>query len=173
VENFVIDPTDVVDLTEAGTIDWVHYGTNDEKNISFHFIGTLQNQDSYYNGDPRIFSWSDGTTKAHVQNPGDGEFSANNPMTLTVIASPTPRVLTLYIGNFSCDSELEVTLGDASVSKVFTGNPELGIQVSSAIHFAAEDTAALNLAWRVRTYLDSGESYPGNVAFAAATLANE
>ncbi|MEO7113621.1 MAG: hypothetical protein ABI183_24495 [Polyangiaceae bacterium] len=178
VDTCVADSADVVNLTNAGSIDWVHYGTStdtDVKRVSPHVIGALVQSthgQNPYGGDPRVFSWTDGTSFPAVGGTSNGQFDSNGPMVLSVNANPERRVLTLYLGTFSVKAHMTISMtpGLATSSQILQSDPDEPTQVRCVVHFASPVAAKLIMAYEIDEHLDAGGDY-GNIAFISATLA--
>jgi hypothetical protein len=177
VDDCVDDSTDVVNLTTAGSIDWMHWGSDaDEKNVSSHVLGMLMESTggmSTYSDDTRSFSWTDGTNNAVVTSTTDGALDTIGPMTLTANASATRQALTLYIDGFDTESELAVLLspGAPVVSQSFSSFGSDAERLRCVIHFASPVPATVQVTFSLLDDDDSGTPGYSNVAAIAATVA--
>jgi hypothetical protein len=183
VDDCVKDTMDAVDLTASGTLDWSHFsvdqGNPDVKNVPVHVLGALVQStkgNKIYTDDPRVFSWSDGTTTPIVTGTSSGIFDNLGPMVVAASADPTHRVLTVYLGTYSANAELTISLspGPASITRSFPGEYDDGGQVKCAIHYSAPAAATLRVTWSLTEPIvgDSDDVTP-NIAFPAATVASE
>jgi uncharacterized protein YceK len=180
VDTCVADSVDVVNLTAAGPIDWAHYGVGsdtDVKNVTPHVIRFLHqstNGQDPYNGDPRVFSWTDGTSFPSVANTSTGQFDSDGPMVLAVDANPARRVLTLYLGTFSVKAHLNISMtpGPAGSSQILQSDPGAATQARCAVHFASPVSAEIEMTFEIDEHLDASPDY-GNIAFMSATVAPE
>ncbi len=109
------------DLTAAGVIDWVHWGTNPltrktgvtAQITTYSIVGTGPVQT--YSNDPRTLTWSDGTpTATGSDNSGVYINSAQSGFRFTAPADTTARVLTVYVGAYFTGGTLTAHLSDGS-----------------------------------------------------------
>jgi hypothetical protein len=176
VDDCVTDPDDVVDLTTAGTVDWVHWGNDaDMKNVATHSIGPLVqsvNGDNPYENDSRMFSWTDGTNVSTVTNSTDGIYDDTGPMTLTILASPTRSVITLYIDAFSANATWMVALspGPTAVTQSVSGVAGDATRYRCAIHVSSATAAMVTTTFSIAEQFDGGG---GNIAMIAGTVSPE
>jgi hypothetical protein len=114
-----ISSTDV-NLTAAGAVDWAHWWYFNHK-AGGAFISTYTRLGSgtvtNYYGDPRSFSWNNGTPyytgndDFGVQTSGIG-----NGFSFTVAADTTTRTLLVYIGGVNSTGKLTAHLSDATAA---------------------------------------------------------
>jgi P pilus assembly chaperone PapD len=174
----------LIDLTAEGTLDWIVWGYPDENSYERKAGGTnvisdftmtgdganRQADDSFYN-----YTWSDGaTTPAGTGNQSIyfGGLTATI-CSFTVPAGTTPKVLTVYAGEWRAAVNVRATLSDNS-APVVVGTYDQGAVYGGAmrafpIEFAAGSegqtlTVTVNL-----SVLNGGD---GAIELGAATLAN-
>jgi hypothetical protein len=109
-----------VNLTAAGSVDWAHWWYFNHK-AGGAFISTYARIGSgtvtNYYGDPRSFSWNNGTPyytgndNFGVQTSGIG-----NGFGFTVAADTTTRTLLVYIGGVNSTGKLTAHLSDATAA---------------------------------------------------------
>jgi hypothetical protein len=152
VDDCVPDSTDVVDLTIAGALDWVHWGSDgDTKNVPNHLIGPLlqsSNGDNPYGDDPRMLSWSDGTIVPSVAGTTKGIYDDTGPMTMSVLVSPSRSVMTFYLGTFNTNATWSVALSPG----------------------APASAATVTIAYFIADQFDGGG---GNIAMIGGTVSSE
>jgi len=126
------NPADSVDLTEEGTVDWIHLGGTErasgtvdqveinrkdvaEEQIAYRKIGDAK--DGLLPNSPATMSWSDGRPAASVSGTRQGAVynGVGGGWQLDIPAAETDRTLTVYTGAWSAKSKLELELDGASV----------------------------------------------------------
>jgi hypothetical protein len=127
---FTVDTTaPTIDLTAGGTLDWIHWGSNDARSVdrkaagsgaisAFASIGT--NAVTQYNDNPTSFSWSDGAPTATESGTTTGIYvsGVNHGVSLDVAADTAPRTLRLYVGGYKGAAELDARLSDGSATPI-------------------------------------------------------
>ncbi len=173
VDPCVEDETDVVNLTTAGSIDWAHWGSDaDIKHVATHLIGTLMqsvNGNNQYDGDSRMFSWTDGTLFPTVGSTSNGIFDDNGPMMLPITATPTRSMFTIYLNTYSVAGSLRVSMspGAPAVFQPVSGALGLATRFRCAVHFGSPVTAEVDITFSIA---DAFDATGGNLAMIAATL---
>ncbi len=127
--------TSVVNLSEVGVVDWVHWGLHTATSVNrkagvtprISNFSVLINEDNTnafaaayqyadnYNG----YTWSDGTPEPSVTNTTTGVWCYGIPnigtgFELTAPADTTVRTLKIYVGAFASRGHFEAVLSDAS-----------------------------------------------------------
>ncbi len=169
-----------VDLSDEGTIDWVHWGYAVATDIDRRADGAQQignftligKEPAVFYGDNLVgFSWSDGlpprsdsngpsTTGVYVTKVGNG-------FQLTLAAELETRHLRLYLGGFHGRAQLVATLsGSVTATDSSHGNPSGKFDVIVDLtYIAARPGQTLTVTWK----LLSGDKV-ANVTLQAATL---
>jgi hypothetical protein len=155
-----------VDLTNAGLIDWAHWGR--DSNSDFNQKAGVTNQISdatkvnnpggpfRFDDAPVAFSWTDGTPDPTATNTTTGVyFSMPNAgadlgkgYSLTIDADSSPKTLTLHAGGLQAEGVVVATLSDGSAGPfVATIGNENGTftNVVTLTFMALSDTATLNI----------------------------
>ena len=117
----------VLDLTEEGTLDWVHWGLYTDSSLDrkagvtpqipdftpIEVNGPFQYADNY-NG----YSWSDGFPTRHAENTPSGVWMYGNAngFELQFPADTTQKTLKLYVGTFGASGTFTATLSGSSLS---------------------------------------------------------
>lgn len=176
-------PAASVDLTAEGTADWTHWGltTNtsfDHKNLvprqisDFTELGT--NAIQQYANNYTSFAWSDGTPTPNTGGTTTGVFvyGQTNGFQLTAPADGFPRQLTVYVGGYGVQGELQAWLSDFSAPPLIDTASVNNVYGSSYVAYTINYTAAatnqqLIVVWRSLNLYDT---VYGNVTLQAATL---
>jgi Bacterial Ig domain len=182
----IISSNAVVDLTQQGPLDWVHWGKDTEygynrKATSNPLIGTLTpiiaggGEGPYQYGDNfNGYSWSDGVPSVFATNTITGIYTIGKScgFQLTVPADTTVRKLKVYVGAFDAQGQLTATLSDNSASAYSDSsinNLSNGPSGFYTLDYAANSTGqTLTVKYIVEKILDNKQ--PGNVTWQAAAL---
>jgi hypothetical protein len=173
-------PPATADLSAEGTRAWAHWcymAANEvdrkEAPISVRVVDYGPGSFGRQPGGTTAFSWSDGTPTLAATAVHDSRYAsrAGAGFEITVPAGTTPGTLKLYLGAFSSESKLEVSLGDGSApayadtSLVAAANQTR--EIVYTIRFAA---GSENQTLTIRWYSLTVSLGWGNVTLAAATL---
>ena len=184
----------VIDLSEVGSVDWVHWGLytvtslNRKSSVTprignFTVVTDSANSNAFanayqfadnYNG----YSWIDGTQEPRVTNTTTGVWCYGIPAIGTgfeffVPADTTPRTLKVYVGAFAARGRFEATLSDGSapayvdsslVNQTGTGNGPSGTYTLN--YSAASSGQTLRIRWTVML----GFRASANVTLQAAAM---
>jgi hypothetical protein len=175
-------PPSFVDLTSAGTADWIHLGltsTNDLNRkadvvpqfsapvwLGNHFPQRFSN---YYSG----FGWSDGTPVPSEASTPTGLFitGVTNGFRITAPADETPRQLNVYVSLYGEAGNFQAFLSDGSAPAYTDTSLDNVFGDSYAVYTL--DYSAASAAQTLIVEYRSSRVYDmdyGNVAFPAATL---
>ena len=123
----IATPTGSVNLTTEGTTDWTHWGMGsaaafDHKTgvaaqiSNFTKIGTASVL--WLNGNPTLFSWTDGTPTISASNTDTGVYiqGVGNGFQFSVPADTELKTLKIYSGVWKAQGKLEATLSDGSAA---------------------------------------------------------
>jgi len=184
----------VINLSEVGSVDWVHWGLHTATSLNrkssvtprignFTVLTDIANTNAFavayqfsdnYNG----YSWIDGTPEASVTNTTTGVWCYGIPTIGTgfeffVPADTTPRTLKVYVGAFAARGRFEATLSDGSapaygdsslVNQTGTGNGPSGTYTLN--YSAASSGQTLRIRWTVQL----GFRASANVTLQAAAM---
>jgi YVTN family beta-propeller protein len=116
-----------VNLATVGTLDWVHWGDGGVPGLvrkagvtaqiaPYTLVGT--GTPFQYDDDLRPMSWTAGTPLATSTANLNGIYvdGVGNGFTVTVPASTTQRVITLYVGGWNSSARMNATLSDGSAA---------------------------------------------------------
>jgi hypothetical protein len=193
--NFVSIPRNsVINLSEVGSVDWVHWGLRTATSLNrksgvtprignFNVVADSANSNAFaiayqfadnYNG----YSWIDGTPEPRVTNTTTGVWCYGIPAIGTgfeffVPADTTLRTLKVYVGAFAARGQFEATLSDGSapaygdsslVNQTGTGNGPSGTYTLN--YSAASSGQTLRIRWTVQL----GFRASANVTLQAAAM---
>jgi hypothetical protein len=184
----------VINLSEVGSVDWVHWGLHTATSLNrksgvtprignFSVVMDSANSNAFavayqfadnYNG----YSWIDGTPEARVTNTTTGVWCYGIPIIDTgfeffVPADTTPRTLKVYVGAFAARGQFEATLSDGSApgyvdnslaNMTGTGNGPSGTYTLN--YSAASSGQTLRIRWTVQL----GFRASANVTLQAAAM---
>ncbi len=180
-----------VNLTELGTVDWVHWGLLTETSLdrkagvtarisdynvisaggSNAFAIAYQYADNF-NG----YSWTDGTPVAEINNTPTGVWAYGIPILgtgfeFTVPADITVRTLKVFVGVFKGSGSFQAELSDDSADPYEDGNAFSNISngpgaVFTINYAAASPGQTLTIRWK----LAIARGADANVTLQAATL---
>jgi len=146
-----------VNLSNVGSIDWVHWGYGggynvDSKSGATQYIGPVSwnasiRSDTDQSND---FSWYNGTPHSSVSGitsgtdiPGTASFS--------VRSDPTPHTLTLYLGAYRAQGTLVISFGGTTV---YTSNFNMSNDPTNAgdntiyvIHYSSNVTSSIDISY--------------------------
>ena len=110
----------VVNLTSVGTTDWIHWLPLNRKaaggSIS-DYVPVGNATISAYSGDPRSFTWTDGTPNASGSDSAGATTSGVGAgFSFNVAADTTTRTLLIYVGGTDSSGTLTAHLSDFSAS---------------------------------------------------------
>jgi Bacterial Ig domain len=182
-----------VDLTTAGSIDWVHWGLYTDTSLTrkagvvpqigditaVHgsntnaFVFVYQYADNY-NG----YSWTDGTPETTVNATPTGVWAYGIPnlgtgFEFTVPADTTPRTLQVFVGVFSGKGTFQASLSDNSAAP-YTDSQLVNIgngpgAVYTLTYAANSDGQTLKIHWILTQFAGPGAPQ-ANVTLQAAAL---
>ena len=159
------------DLTEAGTIDWLHSGSVtaglEDRKAGVEPMISLQvnGSPSRLNDFATKFAWSDGTANAAMDPTASGSYVWSGSFDITAKSGPDKRTLTLYFGGWQSSGQLEIyDEKEDFITDVYQfENMDASYYRKVTIDMQSEDTSTLKIKWR-----QTGGT--GNVTFCAATL---
>jgi hypothetical protein len=116
------EPPASVDLTAEGTLDWAHWGLNDETSFDHKATGgdkignvTITDAASTGQGNAAVAtSWSDGTPNPTATDTDSFLEQNNGRFQFTVPASTTSQMLKVYVQAWNTVLHFEARLSDAS-----------------------------------------------------------
>ncbi len=175
-----LPPSDTIDLTNEGQIDWVQWGMNGPGSVN-RKAGVSSQIGSYsiikggmlrpYSNNAINYTWSDGTPNGNIQstNSGVGMSGSGNGFQLTIPAATTARTLRVYIGVLHAQANFTAALSEKS-SMIYSDTAQSDSNdmknIMYVIHFeASSSTQYLTIKLIVR-YSYNG----GMVTLQAATL---
>lgn len=169
---------DSVDLSNEGTIDWVHWGEGGtyslERDTKGNFAileGTPSAPRQRHTLSPERFSWTGGTPAASDDgtNSGIRTCGAGNGFTLSAPATPEPRRLRLYLGVSGARGKLtlKLTTGGETVTSDLTEQDDKMTTAKVAISYRSTKPGKISIEWITEKSFDSD---CGGVALQAATL---
>ena len=176
-------PIGSVNLTNEGTIDWVHWGRNGANNVNrklgvtpkitnFTWLGNGAH--NWFNDSPTTFSWSDGTPVLNVTNTPTGintNGAVGNGFEITIPADTSMRTLKIYNGVWFTQGKLEVTLSDASAPAYVDTSQNNNGGATRSMYTIQFKAGSNGQTLKVRfTILNQYFSPNGVVAWEAATL---
>ncbi|KAF0190380.1 MAG: Steryl-sulfatase [Gammaproteobacteria bacterium] len=170
-----------VNLTAAGTADWIHWGLSGASSINrkagvnprignYTSLGAAPARFQAPTGARVAYSWSDGTPTASSSSTTAGLFftGTGNGYTLNLPADTNTRTLQLYVGGSMAKGELRATLSDGSAAPYVTviDSPGGVIDRLVTVTYSAA-TAGQALTVRYVLLDDYGT---GNITLSAAAL---
>lgn len=173
-------PSDTIDLTNEGQIDWVQWGMNGPDSVnrkagvssqigSYSIIsgGTIKQ----FSNNATNYTWSDGTPNSNIQSTstGVGISGSGNGFQLTIPAATTARTLRVYVGVFHAQANFTASLSEKS-SMIYSDSAQSDshnmTNIMYVIHFeASSSTQYLTVKLVVRN-----SNNGGMVTLQAATL---
>jgi hypothetical protein len=185
VSNTITGSTQTFNLSAEGDLDWAKWGIltttdYDHKNTgaapqipNYSIVGgTALN---YYTGS-FPFSWVDGSVDATLVNAAGTYTSLTNVgtgYTFSVPASPTPKVLNLYVGQYKAVGGLTLQLSDGSVPPILITNLNTGNQGANwrySITFSGDPGTSLSVSYTI-VFVTAGYGN-GNISLPAASLSS-
>lgn len=165
-----------VDLSAAGTLDWVHWGLDGAGRPVRKRGGSGAIRDEggrgvrvRYDNNPEAYAWHDGTPVGSAGGTMSGVYTCNegNGFRLAVIADGQPRTVHLYAGLWMARGRLDLrfsTGGPASTLRM--EDPHTARSADFVIRFQAPRGTRLLMSWTVE------ESFGncGNVSLQAVAL---
>jgi hypothetical protein len=168
--------TTAVNLTAAGTVDWLHVGDaslNRKAGVTPQLAFTMIPVEPpvAYANDLRQMSWSDGTPTSSSSNNQDGLYPwhfhiVGSGFSITAPADTTDRTLVVYVGGWETQGGLLAQLSDGSAVPFVDQGPFISTQYDRTytLHYRAGSAGqTLTVTWTMVT----GN---GNVNFNAAAL---
>ena len=169
-----------VDLSEVGTLDWVHWGLggpdkvnrkdSENKRISdFTFFNDKKNvQTEGKRGPARGLWWHGGTpTEKSAITYAGVHVGEQNGFRFSVEADKTPRTLRVYAGGYMAEGEFSAWRSDGTPAKVAVQDIALASGFYTRVYTirfqASEPKQRLNVVWRKK-------GGPGNISLQAAAL---
>ncbi|BCY07991.1 hypothetical protein L3i22_030790 [Actinoplanes sp. L3-i22] len=174
---------DIVDLSDEGKIDWVHWGENGlyslERNATGGFAileGTPSAPRQRHTLSPERFRWTGGAPAADNAGTTSGvrTCGAGNGFTLSAPATPEPRKLRLYLGVSGAEGLLKLKLttgslitgGDSVTSRIVEEKSSM-TTAKYTISYRSTKPGKISIEWITEKSFDSD---CGGVALEAATL---
>ena len=159
-----------IDLTAAGTSDWIHWLPLNRK-LSSNLISDYQpvgtGTVTAYFDDARSFVWSNGTpTGSGSDSAGATTTGIGTGFTFSVPAGTAPRTLVIYVGGTNSTGKLTAHLSDVSaadfVDTSISGSARYDGLYTLAFH-AASEGQQLQVTW-------TQSAGSGSIALQAAVL---
>jgi hypothetical protein len=184
-----------IDLTQEGTRDWIAFGylNLDGNNESFITKTGVTNELANYGkigefnalrslGSPVLFSWSDGPasdptlqTNTRIMFPQEQGLEASEGIRLTIPADDVEKTLKVYLGAYSMEGIVTVSMEDGSVPAYTTTLSSVLDEIHETwvvtVDFAAPSGSQSNLIVEYLRGADVGVPN-GHINIAAATLAD-
>jgi hypothetical protein len=174
--------SNVYNLTNEGTLDWIHWGLNAPEDVnhklavqqqisSFTLIGNgvIQRDNHYANA----YTWSDGTPVivAPPQQPsGVYVRGIGNGFTFTVVASTTPRTLRVYLGAAHAEGHFWAGINGRTITDTtldMRNNPNIADNGIYTVTFSSSVPDQLVM---VKFTVRASDASNGYVMLEAATL---
>jgi hypothetical protein len=172
----------VYNLTNEGTLDWIHWGLNAPEDVnhklavqqqisSFTLIGNgvIQRDNHYANA----YTWSDGTPVmvAPPQQPsGVYVRGIGNGFTFAVVASTTPRTLRVYLGAVHAEGHFWAGINGRTITDTtldMRNNPNIADNGIYTVTFSSSVPDQLVI---VKFTVRASDASNGYVMLEAATL---
>lgn len=168
----------LVNLTEMGSLDWIHFGQSGSSSVDRKRNGSGAIRDlgstgvrGRYPSYAQWFSWSDGQPTASVTNSATGVYvcGSGGTFTLAADAGPDTRTLRLYAGVRRAQGRLTATLSSgSSPATAYLESRDFSIGTTVfTVTFQAPAGSQLLLRWTTTADYDPG---CGGVSLQAATL---
>jgi hypothetical protein len=175
------DPVGMRDLTVEGTLDWVHWGMDNEHSVDHRAgvtpkitatpIGTAELHQ--YTDNHIVFNWNDGTPSTLATQTPTGIFieGVANGFSLQVPADANAHTLRVYLSSFGADYQLTAHISDGSLPDyVDTQSYPLGANGLYRVYTFAFKSAAPGATFQV-SWVNLLDHYGGaNVTLQAATF---
>ena len=170
-----------VDLTAEGTLDWAHWGLNNQNsfdhragvtsqisNLTQVGSGGIQRQKA----SPTSYSWTNGTPNASVTNTPTGVYKIGTAtgFQLTLPADTSLRTLRLYVGLWDAQGRLEVSLSDGSAPAILDTTLINQTATSNGVYTLTFQAASAGQTLTIRWTVQASFNNSANVTFQAATL---
>ncbi|RIV36829.1 hypothetical protein D2L64_18855 [Micromonospora radicis] len=171
------DIPDIVDLTELGRRDWVHWGLGDAGTTVRKRDGSAEIRDlggkgerGGWDGNQELFRWRDGVPAESADDTPDGVYTCGtgNGFSLAVVADGRPRTATVYLGVWMARGRLDVRLaggGPGRTVRLEERHTSQSTRVS--VRFQAPAGSRLLLSWTVE---ETFTPHCGNVGLQAVAL---
>ncbi|MEU1585514.1 hypothetical protein [Micromonospora sp. NPDC005710] len=166
-----------VDLTVAGTRDWVHWGERGSRSTSRKRSGSGEITDAGgtgrrvgWDGNQEYVRWSDGTPERSTNGSSNGVYTcgAGNGFSLAVAGNGEPRTVQLYGGIWMARGRLEARLSTGGpASTVRLEDPYTSQSAQFTIRFTLPKGARLLLNWTVEKVFTP---HCGNVGLQAVAV---
>ncbi|HKT01624.1 MAG TPA: hypothetical protein VJT31_19035 [Rugosimonospora sp.] len=173
------DVMPVVDLTQAGTLDWMHFGRGtagppgtDRKRDGSGDIADAGGTGArgWYGTNPQRFRWNDGWPTGREDGTPTGVYvcGVGGGFMVTVNAGPTTRTLRLYAGLWRARGQLTVSLSSGpALATAYLENRNTNGTAEFTVTFQAPAGSQLVLRWYA---IASYDRQCGNVDLQAVTL---
>jgi hypothetical protein len=181
----------IINLTAAGSVDWVHWGLYTDTSLDrkagvtsqiSNFIPLYNTGDSnayvfvyQYSDNPNGYSWNDGNPNAIVTNTTTGVWAYGLPQIgtgfeISVPADTTVRTLKVYVGVFAAVGRFVAFLSDGSAPS-YTNSSLDSIRTTQNGVYSLEYSAnsagqTLTIRWTLELFHDPS----GNVTLQSAAL---
>jgi serine/threonine protein kinase len=172
----------VYNLTNEGTLDWIHWGLNSPQDVnhkldvqqqisSFTLIGngTVQRDNSY----AKAYTWSDGTPVMIAppqQRSGVYVRGIGNGFTFTVVASTTPRTLRVYVGAAHAEGNFSATINGYSFTDTSLDTRNAPYVENNRIYTLTFSSNVPDQVLTVKYTVQASDASNGYVMLEAATL---
>lgn len=114
-----------VNLTSAGSYDWVHYGSTDATSVTRKATGdksidslSYSTSPSLFNVDNSIFTWTDGDVIKMTNSIKSGISIPNGSFDFDVTVGPQEKKITLFLGGNNSSGRLTISDGTASAANL-------------------------------------------------------
>ncbi|MEV4348869.1 hypothetical protein AB0J83_30805 [Actinoplanes sp. NPDC049596] len=168
----------VVDLSAAGSADWVHWGLDGtfslerDKDGGFKILEGAPTAPRFrHELSAEKFTWNGGSPVAASAGTPTGirTCGKGNGFTLSAPAGPTPRTLSLYVGSLAARGKLTARLSTGTAGGSIVLDQQTGTLRTAVLTVAyhAPKSGQLRLTWTTEATYGTG---CGGVALEAATL---
>ncbi len=145
--------TDPVNLTTVGITDWKHFGSITTSELAIdsmdrgginssisNFVTTSGASASFYDDDPRKFSWSNGTPLANNVDDANGVYfeGLENGFTFTIKVKSGNNKIYLYLGGYQSSGKLTLTSTNPSVTVYTVTNDPPTLDASTPLVYTVD-----------------------------------
>ncbi|MBM0234646.1 hypothetical protein JNW91_24165 [Micromonospora sp. STR1_7] len=166
-----------IDLTAAGTRDWMHWGLRGGTSVVRKRGGSGEIVDGggrgarvAWDGNQELVSWRDGTPERSVSGSSNGVYTcgAGNGFSLAIAGSGEPRTVQLYAGTWMARGRLNAWLSTGGpAGTVRLEDPYTSQSAQFTIRFRLPKGARLMVTWTVEKVFTP---HCGNVGLQAVAV---